>query len=65
MSDAEAQARFPEFYAMAEERNVPYPLVVINGELRWAGSAHYYQLLPLVQGVLGPESVLDPEAVPS
>jgi hypothetical protein len=35
-----------------EERDLPYPLVAINGQLRLAGTAQYYQVLPLVEELL-------------
>jgi hypothetical protein len=55
LADEDAQARFPEMFALAEERNLPYPLVAINGQLRLTGSAHYYQVLPLVEYALTKE----------
>jgi hypothetical protein len=44
--------------ALAQEHNLPYPLVAINGELKLAGSAHYYRVLPLVEEMLEPESAI-------
>jgi hypothetical protein len=38
--------------AAIEEHNLPYPLVVINGELKMAGSAHYFRVLPLVEELI-------------
>jgi len=52
MADAETQSRFSELFAMAQERHLPYPLVLIDGEPRMMGSVHYYQLLPLVEQAL-------------
>jgi hypothetical protein len=39
-----------------EERDLPYPLVAVNGQLRLAGAAEYYQVLPLVEEILQVES---------
>ncbi len=52
ISDPSAQARFPEQVAMAAERGLAFPLVLINGELVLVGSAHLFQVLPLVQEIL-------------
>jgi disulfide oxidoreductase YuzD len=52
MYDPESQAAFPELLAAVKEQGLPYPLVAINGELRAAGSAHYYHVLPYVEQVL-------------
>ncbi len=49
LADPEAQAQFSELLAAIEERHLPYPLVAINDRLRLAGSAGYYQVLPLVE----------------
>lgn len=48
MADAEAQAQFAEVFAVAEERNLPYPLVAVDGVLRLAGTAEPYRIEPLV-----------------
>jgi disulfide oxidoreductase YuzD len=52
LADPENQARFPELLAVAEDRNLPYPLVAVNGQLKLAGTAHYYRVLPHVQELL-------------
>jgi disulfide oxidoreductase YuzD len=52
LADAQAQTEFSEVATMIEERNLPYPLVAVNGELRLAGTAQYYQVLPLVEELL-------------
>jgi disulfide oxidoreductase YuzD len=52
MGDPTNQAQFREVLAAVEERNLPYPLVAIDGRLRAAGSAHYYRVLPYVEEVL-------------
>ena len=55
MADPENQARFSDLLAVVEERDLPYPLIAIDGHVRAAGSAHYYHVLPYVQEVLEPE----------
>ena len=52
MADAENQAQFSEVLAVVEDRDLPYPLVAIDGRLRAAGSAHYYRVLPYVEEAL-------------
>ena len=49
LADPEAQAQFSELLAATEERHLPYPLVAINDRLRLAGSADFYQVLPLIE----------------
>ena len=53
MADPGNQAEFPELVAVVEERDLPYPLVAIDGRLRAAGSAHFYRVLPYVEEALG------------
>ena len=53
MAEPENQTEFPELVAVVEERDLPYPLVAIDGRLRAAGSAHFYRVLPYVEEVLG------------
>jgi disulfide oxidoreductase YuzD len=55
LADPENQDKFSEVLALVEERDLPYPLVAINGHLRAAGSAHYYRVLPFVEEALDPE----------
>jgi hypothetical protein len=57
LADETVQTRFPELFTLAEDRNLPYPLVAINNQLRLTGSAHYYQVLPLVEHALAEEQV--------
>jgi disulfide oxidoreductase YuzD len=57
MADPKNQAQFPELLALVEERDLPFPLVAINGHLRAAGSAHYYRILPFVEEALEPDKV--------
>lgn len=52
MADAENQAQFSDVLAVVEDRDLPYPLVAIDGRLRAAGSAHYYRVLPYVEEAL-------------
>lgn len=52
LADAEAQTEYSELMAIIEERSLPYPLVALNGQLRLAGTAQYYQVLPLVEELL-------------
>ena len=49
MADPENQAQFPELLSVAEEQDLPYPLIAVNGVLRGAGSAHYYHVIPMVE----------------
>lgn len=42
----------PDLYARAEAEHLPYPLIVINDELEMAGSAQYYDVLPLLEQAL-------------
>ena len=44
--------RFASVVSIAEEQNLDYPLVAVDGRLRLAGSAQYYHILPLVQEAL-------------
>jgi len=61
LADSENQTKFSDLLDLAGDQNLPYPLVAINGELRMAGSAHYFQVLPLVEELLEvqTEGVLD------
>jgi disulfide oxidoreductase YuzD len=52
LADSAARAEYQEVLATIEERDLPYPLVAINGQLRLAGTAHYYQVAPLVDELL-------------
>jgi disulfide oxidoreductase YuzD len=58
MADPQNQAQFPELVAVVEDRDLPYPLIAVNGDLRAAGSAHYHHLLPLVEHALGVEELV-------
>jgi disulfide oxidoreductase YuzD len=52
MADANAQARFPELLDAVQEHALPYPLVAVDGQVRLAGTAQYYRILPLVEAAL-------------
>jgi disulfide oxidoreductase YuzD len=52
LADSEAQARYADLMAIIAERSLPYPLVAVNGRLKLAGTAQYYQVLPLVEELL-------------
>lgn len=43
--------------AAIEERDLPYPLVAVNDQVRLAGTAHFYRILPLVQEALKTQAV--------
>ena len=53
LADSDSQAKFSDVLDLVKDQNLPYPLVAINGELRLAGSAHYFRVLPLVDELLG------------
>lgn len=55
MADPTNQTQFADVLTVVEERDLPYPLVAIDGTLRAAGSAHYYRVLPYVEEALQPE----------
>jgi disulfide oxidoreductase YuzD len=57
MADPKNQTQFSDLLAVVEDRDLPYPLVAIDGRLRAAGSAHYYRVLPYVEEVLVAEEV--------
>jgi disulfide oxidoreductase YuzD len=52
MADEETQVRFSEIYDLAQEHHLPYPLVLINDELRITGSVNFYQIAPIVERAL-------------
>jgi disulfide oxidoreductase YuzD len=58
LANPEAQAEFGELVALAEEQNLPYPLVAINDTLRLAGSVQYHQVMPLVERFLAEGSAV-------
>ena len=52
LADPENELQFSGVVTMAEEQNLAYPLVAVGGQLRLAGSAQYYHILPLVEEAL-------------
>lgn len=52
LADPGAQAEHSELMAVIEEHSLPYPLVMINDELKLAGTAHYFRVLPLVDELI-------------
>ena len=58
MSEPKNQEKFSDLLTVVEDRDLPYPLLAINGQLRAAGSAHYYRVLPYVEEVLEPEGAV-------
>jgi disulfide oxidoreductase YuzD len=52
LADPGMQVEYSDLVTTAEESNIPYPWVAINGQLRLAGSAHYYNVLPHVEELL-------------
>ena len=59
LADPKAQEEHSELLAVIEDRDLPYPLVAINGQLRLAGSVQYYRILPLVQEILEEEQITE------
>jgi disulfide oxidoreductase YuzD len=57
MSEPEHQEEFSELLDVVADRDLPYPLLAINGHLRAAGSAHYYRVLPYVEEAFATEGV--------
>lgn len=55
LADRTKQGEYPEMVAMVDEQRLPYPLVAINGQVKLAGSAHYFRVLPLVEEALATE----------
>jgi disulfide oxidoreductase YuzD len=49
LSDPANQERFSELMGLVDERDLGYPLVTVNGQIRLVGSAHYYHILPVVE----------------
>ena len=58
MSEPEHQEEFSELLDVVADRDLPYPLLAINGRLRAAGSAHYYRVLPYVEEAFATEGVV-------
>ena len=49
LSDPANQERFAELMGLVEERDLGFPLVTVNGQIRLVGSAHYYHILPMIE----------------
>jgi disulfide oxidoreductase YuzD len=47
-----AQAQHPQVLADIRQRNLDYPVVMVDDEIRLSGSVHYYEVLPLVEEAL-------------
>ena len=57
LSEPEHQEEFSELLEVVADRDLPYPLLAINGHLRAAGSVHYYRVLPYVEEAFASEAV--------
>jgi len=49
VSEPATQAEYADLISQVEEHRLPYPLVAINGQVRLAGGAEYYRIMPLVE----------------
>jgi disulfide oxidoreductase YuzD len=49
VSEPEIQAEYADLISQAKEHRLPYPLVSIDGQVRLAGGAEYYRIMPLVE----------------
>lgn len=49
VSEPPAQEEYADLISQAEEHHLPYPLVAIDGQVRLAGGAEYYRIMPLVE----------------
>ena len=58
LGDPTKQLEFADLLTTIEEGNIPYPVVAINGQLKLAGSAHYYNVLPHVEELLQTEELV-------
>ncbi len=56
LTDPEVQSEFAELLALIRDRNLPYPLVAVNGQLRLVGSVDYNRVAPLVEELLPQEA---------
>ena len=52
LSDPGAAEEFGGLLAQVREHSVPFPLVAVDGEVRLAGGAEFYQIKPLVDEIL-------------
>lgn len=60
LAEDEARTTYAPVLALIQERGLPYPLVAINGTLRLAGTAQFYQVAPLVEEALRDSQPPDP-----
>jgi len=51
VSEPAVQAEYADLISQAEEHCLPYPLVAIEGQVRLAGGAEYYRIMPLMEEV--------------
>lgn len=58
LGDQTNQTEYADLLTSVEEGNIPYPVVAINGQLKLAGSAHYYNVLPHVEELLKAENLV-------
>ena len=58
LADPERRLEYTDLLTAADEADVPYPWVAINGQVRLAGSAHYYNVLPYVEELLREEDAV-------
>ena len=49
VSEPVIQAEYADLISQAEQHHLPYPLVAIDGQVRLAGGAEYYRIMPLVE----------------
>ena len=49
VSEPSVQAEYTDLIRQAQEYRLPYPLVAIKGQVRLAGGAEYYRIMPLVE----------------
>jgi disulfide oxidoreductase YuzD len=49
VSEPAIQAEYADLISQAKEHHLPYPLVAIDGQVRLAGGAEYYRIMPLVE----------------
>lgn len=55
LSDPDEAAQFQGLITEAEEHKLDFPLVAVDGHVRLAGGAEYYQIKPLVEEALAGE----------
>jgi disulfide oxidoreductase YuzD len=49
VSEPAIQAEYADLIRQIEEHCLPYPLVAIDDQVRLAGGAEYYRIMPLVE----------------